>query len=686
MYKELDLKQLKEMQDKAYNHGYDTRLKAADDMLFAWVTQWDDQYLNQSDLQYRGEFNICRKAMRHILTDLILNQVQVDFDPIDGTDETAADIMDGMYRGDVRNNTAQEAIQNSNQEAVTCGVGAWEWRNEWRTDRAGDDAQVLRRVPIYEANNNVFWDPNAKLKDKSDARYVSVLVSYTECGYEELKEEFDFEPETCGGTSFANPEESYSFPWTSEDKRINVVRFYHRVKQKVKHYTFVDMFGTERVITEFDIDEHEDELVDQGYNVDETRTKEINRYVVYRYIASGDGILDVTVIPGEHIPVVPQYGERAFVEGEETYEGIIRLAKDPQRLRNFQLSYLADIVSRSPREKPIFTAEQIGGFQDMYEVSGPDNQYPYLMQNGFFEGQALPTGPVGYIKAPDVPQALMASMAESRVAVDDVAGAGLPADIMDTDLSGKAVQSLQKRLDMQSYTYQDNHKHAMRRDGEIYASMARDVHTGEQEVTLVRQDGSKSRETINKLDLDYHTMGHRVKNDISNAVFDVYADIGPSFESVKEQNKAELKELINGMQPGSPQYNMLLNEYLMLVDGSGFKDIREYARKELIMMGIKEPETEEDKAMLKQAQEAKANQPDPLMLEGQARMLEGQAAMMNEQNDANKIIVDQFNAETNRQKVQIQAAEAGVKIKDIEVGTYGKQLDNVLKLRGAVTG
>ena len=76
-------KKLKELHDKAYNSGYDTRLKAADDMFFAWISQWDDTYLAESDLGYRGEFNILRKAMRQITTDLISNPIQVDFDPVD---------------------------------------------------------------------------------------------------------------------------------------------------------------------------------------------------------------------------------------------------------------------------------------------------------------------------------------------------------------------------------------------------------------------------------------------------------------------------------------------------------------------------------------------------------------------------------------------------------------------------
>lgn len=639
------------MHDKAYDNGYDTRLKAADDTLFAWITQWDDTYLNESDLAYRGEFNILRKAMRQIITDLISNPVQVDFDPVDDTDDSGADIMDGMYRADMRNNTSQEAKKNANQEVIVCGVAAWELRNEYKTNIGGDERQVIKRYPLYEANNNVMWDPNAKLLDKSDANYVSCLVGYSEEGYKLLCEELG--AEDCAASSFSNPEISYVFPWISETRKVYVTRFFHREMKKVKHLTFEDLFGTERTIMESDFDQHEDSLVDEGFNLVSEKT--IERYVVTKYIASGGGILESSVIPGEHIPVVPQYGERAFVEGEEHYEGIVRLAKDPQRLRNFQMSYLADIVSRSPREKPIFTQEQIQGYEDMYEVNGSDNNYPYMKQNALDgQGNPLPVGPVGYIKAPEVPPALSQSMQESRAAVDDVAGAGLPADITDVDLSGKALNALNKRLDMQSYTYQDNHKFAMRRDGEIYASMARDVHDSEQEVILVKVDGSKSKEMINKTEMNFETMETEIKNNVNAMIFDVYADIGPAFESVKAQTKEELKELLNSGTLDAETHTILMAEYMTMTEGSNFEDLREYFRNKLIMLGVKKPETPEEEQMVAQAQQEQ--QPSP----------EQQAAMINAQADLK-------NAEANVLEQQNRAADREVQLSKIQVDAQGKQ-------------
>jgi hypothetical protein len=312
----------------------------------------------------------------------------------------------------------------------------------------------------------------------------------------------------------------------------------------------------------------------------------------------------------------------------------------------------------------------------------------------------LPVGAVGGIKAPDVPPALMMSIAESRVAVDDVAGAGLPQDITDTHLSGKAVQALQKRMDMQSYTYQDNHKFAMRRDGEIYASMARDIHDVQQDVILVRLDGTKSKETINKEEMNYDTFEREISNDISKMAFDVYANVGPSFESVKEQNKEELKELINGVPAGSTEYIMLLNEYFMLIDGTSFKDIRDYGRKQLILAGVKEPETDEEKAMVAESQQSQQPQVDPaMMLAAQAEMLKAQnqqqelgikvkaqeIEMARLQQEGYKISLDEQTKAAGIGKTKAETINTMVKTQQLSTQTQGQRIDNMQKLTPQVT-
>lgn len=698
----MDLKELKEYQDQAYTHNTITRERAADDMVFYYVTQWDDNTLGESELQYRGEFNVLRKAGRQIMADLRANPIQIDFDPKAGTRQDGADLLDGLYLSDDRVNTSQESYDNASNETVVCGVGAWELYTTYESNRAGNENQVIRRRPIYEANSNCFWDPNAKRLDKSDATYVSILVPYTYEAYEKLYEELTGEEyEGKSMASFSDPQESYAFPWAiGKNEAVYIVTFYCRKKVKDKIITMVDPLGQTMMLKESDLVDVMDDMLDLGFEIESER--EIERWQVKKYIASGEEILngemgedgerEGEIIAGENIPVVPVYGERAFIEGEEHYEGVTRLAKDPQRLRNFQMSYLADIVSRSPRPKPIFNPEQLQGFEFMYEPAGADNNYPYMLMNRLAsDGTPLVQGPVSQMPEQQVPQALMLSLSESRTAVEDVANTGLPNDILDVDLSGKAVQALQQRLDQQSIVYQQNLKFAKRRDAEIYASMATVVYDSPREVTLTLPDGSRKKEKILSSVQDAQTGELVVLNDLTNMEFDVYADVGPSYSSVKDKTVEQINSMMSVAAQAGDQalVKILLLKQAALVDGIAFDDVRDYANKQLMMMGVRKPETPEDEQfMQEQANQEKA--PDPMMVAAQAEMMKGQAAQMkaqsdmqiaafNAQNSQQKTQIDSFRAQTDRMSVQIDAQEAGATIDYKNSQAMGQKIDNIQK-------
>ena len=213
----LELEKIHKLHDKAYTYGQQPRQQASDDLVFFWVTQWDDT-LFDSSLQYRGQFDVLRKAVRQIVADLRGNPVSIDFSPKANSREDGADFLDGLYRTDDRNNTSIESYDNAMLESVVSGVGAWELFTDYESGITGQsDNQVIRRAPIHEACNTVFWDPNAKLMDKSDARYVSVLRPYSEDGYRELVAELTGEDEDDVQISnFSTPESSRVFPWFGE--------------------------------------------------------------------------------------------------------------------------------------------------------------------------------------------------------------------------------------------------------------------------------------------------------------------------------------------------------------------------------------------------------------------------------------------------------------------------------------
>jgi len=693
----MELSKLKAQFDKDYCANQSTREKAADDLVFYWITQWDDQLLSDSPLKYRGEFNVLRKAGRQIMADLRLNPVQPDFKPKDMDREEGADLLDGIYRAEDRSLSSQEAKDYASQDAIVCGFGAWELYTEYASNNAGDERQIICRDWIPEANNTVFWDANARKLDKSDAMRCAILKSYTEDGYKDLVEDLTGEwPEEVSPSNFSQPEESYVFPWASTADKIYVATIYCRKRVKDKVYTFRDPMGEELRLRASDIEEVMDELIDTGHEI--VAEREIKRWEVRKYIASGEKILngdDGEVIAGENIPVVPVYGERAIVEGEEHWEGVTRLAKDPQRLRNFQMSYLADIVSRSPRRKPIFFGEQIQGFEAMYEEPGADNNYPYLLQNRMdANGNQLPIGPVAEMPDQPMPQALAASIELTKGAIEDVANPGVPQDIADPDLSGKAVAALQNRIDQQSYIYQHNFKFAVRRDAEIFASMASQIFDTPRTVTVETPDGNRKQVKLMDVVIDRETGNPVVLNDITNMEFDVYAEIGQQYSNQVEQTRDRLAAMIQATPDGDPAKDLLMLKLFELTDGPRMDDVREFARKQLILKGYKEPETEEEVAMLQAHQEQAGQQKDPNMVLAEAEALKAQADVMREQREARadaakaqtdvaRTQIDAFKAETGRFESQIKAEEASAKIRKSETDRFSKRLEDVAKLQQA---
>jgi hypothetical protein len=703
----LELDEIQRLHDKAYIANQQTRIKAADDRMFARVTQWDSSLLQESQLTYKGEFDIITKARKDVMADLRMNVPQVEFHPKNDEErgEESADLINGLYLTDDRLNSSQEAYKNADEETVDCGLGGWELYTDWLSSRSGDRHQVIRRRPIFEFNNNAFPDPNAKLIDKSDALYWSILEPYTLEGYKELYRELTGEESSIDDlvarklaadhapTNFGTPEVSYVFPWFGENETYYIGRFYHREKVKDRVLTFVDPLGNKLRYLESSLSgrgEHGDidlreELEARGY--ERVGDKGITRWEVTCYYVSGEAILQTYRVPGEVIPVVPQYGERAYIEGEEVWEGIVRRAKDPQRLRNFMLSYVGDIAARGSREKPIMTPEQVAGFENMYAISGADNNYPYVLQHWkSSQGEALPLGPVGTLPATEFPPAVPMLLQATREAVEDVANSGLPKDLSDVDLSGIAIEQLHARLDNQSQVFLDHKKFAKRHDAAIYAGMAAEIYDAPRKVSLTLPDGTTKETRIMDYVLDEETGEIVTLNDLTNAEFEVYATIGPTYSSKRDKTFRQIGDMIDrAVDP--KMKNILFLKQVELLDGVAWDDVKKYAAKELIAAGVREPQNDEEMQFAEQLA-SQPQEPSPDMVLAMAEQKKAEAALLQQQREAQKdagaqkvaegkLVVDAFNAETKRQEANAKAHQAGVTARLTKLKATGQQIQNI---------
>jgi len=113
-------------------------------------------------------------------------------------------------------------------------------------------------------------------------------------------------------------------------------------------------------------------------------------------------------------------------------------------------------------------------------------------------------------------------------------------------------------------------------------------------------------------------------NDLRGKKFHVIADVGPQYESQREQTVEDLKGMIDAFkeQPAAQQYMPLLFGVLLEnIEGVGLEPIKDFNRRNMILQGLIKPDTDEEKQMLAQAQQQQQNQQDP-----QAKLIESVTA------------------------------------------------------------
>lgn len=589
------------------------RMQALQDRRFYSISgaQWEGDVGDLYENKARFEFNHVHLAVIRVVNEYRNNRVTVDFQPTDGANnDEFADACDGLYRADEQRCSANEAYDNAFEESTAGGMGAWRLRSCYEDDEDDeDDRQRVELEPIYDADTTVFFDLNAKRQDKADAKRCYVLTPYSRDAYEE---EFDDDP-----SSWPHATSQLYFDWATPDVVWVAERYsVEEVKEKVRFYRglLADEGQEELKVTEAEIEADPgliERLAVTGYTL--ARTKTVKRRRIRKVIMSGSRVLeDCGYIAGRHIPIVVTYGKRWVVDGVERFMGHVRLARDPQRLINMIMSWLAEMAARFDIEKPIVTPQQMAGHEVMWANDNTE-RYPFLLLNPQKDAQTgnpIPgsQAPAAYTKAPQIPPAMAALAQMAQQALQDLLGNQQAGEQLQPNMSGKAVELIQNRLDMQVFIYMSNFAKAMKRSGEIWLSMMKDIAVEEaRRMKTVSANGQSGSVVINEPVIDEKSSARVLRNDFAKASYDVVADVGPSSTSLRNAVVRALTGVASITD--DPQTKQALTlATISNLEGEGLGDLREWARARALRMGLIKP-TDEEKDDL--AQEQANQQPDP---------------------------------------------------------------------------
>lgn len=632
-----ELNELKEQFYEAYSSSQNIRDQSNEEYRFITVpgSHWEgwleSDYEDRAKPQLNHTSSYCRRVHQAYLN----ARPQVNYSPSDEATTTEdAELLDGLYRRDLSRTGGQSSIDTAAWEQKAAGFGAVMLNTEYEDE--GDPENEYQNIVFTElpcAYSTVVFDPSARRADKSDGMWVAIMTSYSEKEHERKWPGAAVE-------SMAISDRSWFTESGNTSKNIYVATHYQVKIKATKIHTLtnpeeIDEKTGGAAIVKVDDDRYQEEKEDLelfGFELIRTRTVKVRN--IYKTVYNGSEILEKeSRVVGKYLPVVPFYGFRAWVDGVEHYQGVVREHMDAQRVANMSFALAAEDAAHSSSDKPIFSPDQLQNPLTRTQFAGNYHQAPYFViddvKNG--NGEVTHRGPSAILPGTamsPIAQTVMQMSVESM----QMGMGGAPQEVLDPNSSGKAITAIHDRIDMNTDMVHDNMDQSTMHMGRVYESMASEVYSASpnRHIKIISDRNEAKSVTLNK------TVGMAGKitslNDISRGKFDVVVNVTKDYQTENEETFESLKEIVSVMPEADPDRKEFLKWLFLLKEGRGIKDLQKKIRGDLITKGWLDAETDEEKQMLQQAQEQAANRPqDPNdALVAAAAKEQATAAVLNE--------------------------------------------------------
>jgi len=497
-----------------------------------------------------------------------------------GADKESAEVRTGLVRSIEQQNQAADIYDTAFKNIIQCGFGAWKIKLDYSDDDSFDQDIIM--IPIPDAANTVWFDPTAKRYDRRDGDYAFHVehISFEDYKLRYPKSSMAQFP-TMEKLVAGNTMNSYWY----KGEMVAVGQYWRKVPVR-KRIGLLETGKTVEVTAELEASLQNGEgaelVRDEMGNV---KTRMVDSHRVEMFMMNGLEILgDGWEFPSKFIPIVPAFGEQVSVQGERHTRGMVRFAKDPQRIYNYANSAFIESAAISPEQPYLIASEQIDQYEEEWETAGAELP-PYLRYR-HIDGVPMPQR----ANAPMANQTLVAQMSQSEndiratMGVINVGGMQQPQDI-----SGRSFIEQIKNNDLGTVVFTDNLKKSVQYSTEIINSLLPVAYDSERVVRVVGEDGSTEEIAFNKQERNAN--GEWVTmNDLSSGKYDVFSSASPSYMSQRN----ELMETLNKLSANDPSFAAMTADFTASLIDAPFADkLQERVRKRLIQQGIDEPTEEE---------------------------------------------------------------------------------------------
>ena len=620
---------------------HDNRVEMVDDLRFAALDQWPDDVKAEREKDGRPMLTLDHtgQPIRKVTGGIRSNMPSIKVDPIDdGADKETAGVLEDLIRQIEQTSDAQaSAYMTAANFQVKCGYGVF------RINTVENNDDIFEQDIVIEREKNPFawyFDPDAIKPQKQDGRFCIKSEIMTKKKFEvkfpNAKEVPVDIPAQAIGQSFEL--------WYSPDS-VRIGEYFTKRKEKKE----LTQLSNGVVIPTEDIDQ---EAI-QGYReqgVEPVRVREVEVDAIDWYKLTAFDILEHVEWRGKYFPAIPVYGVEENIEGKTEYRGIVRAAKDPQRMYNYWNTQAAEAIGLQPKAPYKLTADQLKGNEQFWNNANTKN-LPYLVYN---PDPKAPGAPVR--EAPPMVQS--GYLQQAQVSAVDIQQATGVFQASTGDLpeqrSGKAVIALQQEANLGSSVFEANLASSVEHAGRVVIDLIPHYYDTERVVRLRGEDDSVRFVEINQPILTPD--GKKIQNDLTRGKYDVRAGAGPSFRTRRIEAASSMVELARVF----PQVLEVAGDLVAKnLDWPGADEMAERLKKLLPPGMVKDEDRDPEEVQAEQqaAQQAQQLQQQATQLEFMSK----QADIENKQADTaskqSKAVKDFSEIEQNDVENAIQTAE-----------------------------
>ena len=241
----------------------------------------------------------------------------------------------------------------------------------------------------------------------------------------------------------------------------------------------------------------------------------------------------------KYIPIIPVYGEEFVVDNKRKKYGLVRMAKDAQRMYNFWKTSITESIALAPKAKWLLAEGQDEGHENEWAQANVKSMPVLRYKQKDIEGVPAPAPTRIQPEAP--PAGIMAAADGVNSDMQAILGIFDPNQMATGNISGKALNGQQQQIDLTNFHYYDNLTRSIKHTARIILDLVPKIYDQARVMRIIGDDGKPDLVEINKLSQDEQGV-QKILNDVTVGEYDVVMDTGPGYNSKRI-------EAVNSMMP-----------------------------------------------------------------------------------------------------------------------------------------